>query len=164
MSGLIIAPASIRPDHVAAVIARLRQFDALLARCPDDPPAGSPPRVIKRIGGKARPFVRGAATRMIVVREAPSFAPDLAVPRSRPRVDVLCYATQEHEAASLAYQVLAALCPGWHGAPFTAANCRIVDVYPVTSGPVPGHDREIGQPFRALSFELDKSELPVEVP
>jgi hypothetical protein len=156
---LTIDPAAIRPDHVAAVIARLRQFSDLLALCPDDPPDAKG-KVVKRIGKKASPFVKDGATHMIAVNGAPSPQPDLYVPRSRPVVDIHCYATQGHEAARLAYLVLAALCPDWRGQAFTAANCRIIDVFPLTAAPIEIFDRDLKLDDRVLSFELDKSEVP----
>jgi hypothetical protein len=163
MSALTIAPASIRPDHVSAVIARLRRFTALLALCPNDPADADGVR-FRRIGHMARPFVEGGAKHMIVVVDAPSFAPDVFVPRSRPRIDVHCYATRGHEAARLAYLVLGALCPSWQGQPFTEVNCRVIDVFPLFSNPLPLYDRDLHLDDRLLSFELDKSEIPVEVP
>ena len=163
MSGPTIPAESIPPDEVAAVIARLRSFPELLEFCPDDPPSGSPPRIVKRIGGRFHDVPADWKGLAIAVLGAGGFGPDLYVPTDQPRVAVYCYAKQGHRAALLARMAIAALTPPDRaGEAFTAANCRVIDIWQV-GGMVAGYDDDNLVEYRVVSFELLKHQLPVEV-
>lgn len=160
---ITIAPTDIYPDHVAAVIARLRRVTDLMALCPDETIGG---RTVRRISGalQAVPTQKGWEKHAIVVQDGVGQAGDLTVPRSRPQVDCVCYAASGYEANRVARLVAAALCPASRRVEaFTEANCRIVDVFWVAGPIAAGYDAENKAHRRVVSFELDKSDLPVGV-
>ncbi len=152
MSATIAAP----PDHVAAIIARLRSFPELLALCADDRDG------TKRIGGQMRALPGDPARwtgHALIVQDAGGFGPDPSVPLDTPRIDVLAYGKTGLEASRAARLALGALVPATRVAQaFTAAGCRIIDIRRV-SGLLPLYDREIGVHIRAISFEVLKSEV-----
>jgi hypothetical protein len=123
---ITIAPEHIPPDHVGAVIARLRQVTNLLALCPDEA-IGS--KTVRRIGGAFRPG--GAAKHQIAVLDAGGLGGEM--PLDRPRVSVYCYATEGHEATALARLVAAALVPlDRQETQFAAVGCLVTNVTKVT--------------------------------
>lgn len=154
MSGTIIAP----PDHVSAVIARLRWFADLLALCPDD--ADGTPRIAGRM--KALPGDPARWTgHALIVQDAGGFGPDPDVPRDAPRIDVLAYGSTGLEAARAARLCSGALVPASRrGVAFTAAGCRILDVQRV-SGLTAFYDDRLTAHVRAVTYQLLKSEVPV---
>lgn len=155
-----LTSAQIVPDHVAAVVARLRRFTNLTALCPDETVGN---RTVRRIAARlqAVPDQDGWTGHAIVVQDAGGGGADPDTPLDAPRIDCLCYAATGYEAARLARLVVSALVPvGRRGAAFTEAQCRIGDVRQVT-GLVPIYDREVRAHVRAVSFELLKKQVPV---
>ncbi len=154
------APLVASPDHIGAVIARLRSFGDLLAFCPDET-RGS--KTIRRIGGEMQPLAdpdhwTGHA---LIVLDAPGGGEDLYVPLSTPHIDVWAYGSTGLEASRAARLALSALVPpSRRGLAFTAANCRIIDVRRV-SGFIPIYDTRIAAHARIVTYELLKSEEPV---
>lgn len=154
------APLIASPDHIGAVIARLRSFPELLALCPDETRG---PKTIRRIGGAMDPLAdpdhwTGHA---LIVRDAPGGGEDLYVPLSTPRIDLWAYGSTGYEASRAARLALAALVPpSRRGLAFTGAHCRIIDVRRL-SGFVPLYDARIQAHVRIVTYELLKSEEPV---
>jgi hypothetical protein len=109
-------------DHVAAVIARLRDVTNLISLCADETVGG---RTVKRISGNFRPS--GEPRNAIAVIEAGGFPADM--PLARPRVTVYHYAASGYQAAYLARLVQAALVPlDRQDTFFVAAGVVVTDV------------------------------------
>jgi hypothetical protein len=156
MSALVIAP-----DHVAALVARLRTSSDVMALCPNETVGG---RTVRRVAARMRPVEEpedwGHAA--AIVREAGGTGDDDGPPIEVARVDVLCYAATEARAAAAARTVDAFLQPLDRRTPrgFTAAGCRVAGIKRV-SGLIPVYDRDLRLHVRAMTYELLKGLIPV---
>lgn len=139
----------IPPDHVAAVIARLRDVSNLLSLCGDETIDG---RVSKRIAGNFRPS--GDPRNAITVLDAGGFPADM--PLARPRVSVYHYAASGYQAAYLARLVQAVLTPLYRQDTwFVAAGCVVTDVQKLTGLiPLPLPQELRGWHCRVMDFLL----------
>lgn len=148
------------PDHIGAIIARLRSFPECLTLCADETIGG---KVIRRIGGEMQPLANPDrwAGHALIVLDAPGGGEDDGVPFGTAYVDVLAYGSTGLEASKAARLAAAALVPqSRRDLAFTAANCRITDVKRV-SGFVPVYDKEVGAHVRVATYRLTKYEVPV---
>lgn len=160
MSGILtIDQANVPPDHVAALVARLRRFAAIMALCPDETVGG---RTVKRVAARlqAIPGADGWAGHAVVVQDAGGLGPDRCEPFDTPRVACLCYGSTGYEAMTVARTVVAALDPvdrtAGHG--FTEAGCAVVDVWQV-GGIAPTYDRENKAHVRVATFLVRKCQI-----
>lgn len=109
-------------DHVAAVVARLRDVTNLLALCGDITVGG---KLVKRIGGEFHPTEE--PRNWLTVVDAGGFPAEM--PLARPRVSVYHYAASGYQAAALARLVQAALVPlDRTDTLFVAAGVVVTDV------------------------------------
>jgi hypothetical protein len=163
---ITLTSAQIPPDHIGAIIARLRRVTNLMALCPDQTytsPDG--PRTVKRISGELAAIPEGKdwKKRAVVVLDAGGPGAEYGVPFATSRVDCLCYAATGLKAAEVANLVIAALEPvERHGFGFVEANCAVTDVHQI-SGVTRLYDRENKQHVRAVSFEVRYAQVPAEV-
>lgn len=116
----------IPPDHVAAVVARLRQFTNIMSLCGDITVNGA---VRKRVSGEFHPTEK--PRHWITVLDAGGFPAEM--PLDRPRVSIYHYASSGVEAARLSRLVQAALTPLYRQDTFfVAADCVVTDVQRAT--------------------------------
>jgi hypothetical protein len=152
------APLVASPDHVGAVIARLRSFPELLALCPNETSGG---KTIKRISGEMQAIPGDPEQwtgHALIVIDAPGGSEDDGVPFGMAYVDVLAYGSTGLEASKAARLAGAALVPpSRRGLAFTAAHCRITDVKRV-SGFVAVYDDRIRAHTRIATYRLLKCE------
>lgn len=148
---ITIADEFIPPDHVAAVIARLRLVTNIMALCGDVTVGG---KTYKRVSGNFRPV--GEPKHGIAVLDAGGLPADM--PLARPNVSILHYGGSGLEAAKLARLVQATLVPlsrqdTW----FVAADCVVTDVQRASGFvPVPltGPLADAGWHCRAVDYVL----------
>lgn len=160
---ITLAPTEIIPDHIAAVVARLRRFTNVMDLCPDEV-IGE--RTIKRVSANLAAITaqRLWTGHAVVVVPAGGDGDDPSVPLARVRFDAICYGTTGYEAARLARIVSSALTPlSRRGSAFTQAECRLSDVLRLTEPLDLGQDRENQAHRRAVSFEATKKLTPVGV-
>jgi hypothetical protein len=169
---ITIPATEIIPDHVAAVVARLRRFTNVTDLCPDetvavtkrDGTAGT--MLLKRVSAnmEAVTLLQAWTGHAVVVNPSGGLGDDPYVPLGRPRFDCLCYGTNGYEAARLARVVASVLVPvGRRGSAFTEAQCRLSDVQQVSDIINLGIDRENQAHRRVVSFEATKKLIPVGV-
>jgi hypothetical protein len=119
---ITIAAEFIPPDHVSAVIARLRDVTNILALCGDITVKG---KTVRRIGGEFHPTEE--PRNWLTVTDAGGFPAEM--PLARPRVSIYHYAASGVQAAALARLVQAALVPlDRQDTLFVAAGCVVTDV------------------------------------
>lgn len=113
-------------DHVAAVIARLRDVTNIIALCSDLTIDG---KIVKRVSGEFHPTK--LPRNWLTVLDAGGFPAEM--PLARPRVSVYHYAASGVQAALLARLVQAALVPlDRQDTLFVAAGCVVTDVQRAT--------------------------------
>lgn len=160
MSGMLtIDAANIPPDHIAAIVARLRRFTPIMALCPDE---GTGRGLVKRVSARLQvvtPPSEDWQGHAIVVAEAGGLGPDLCEPFDTPRVYCHCYGSTGLEAAKVARTVIAALEPvARRGYGFTEAGCAITDVHQV-GGVAPRFDAENRAHVRTATFLVRKCQI-----